>query len=91
MPENQFYFTPDNLHIENAEFKGVQTFAGQIMHLATDNILIWSAVTGDSARSDIEGVNGLKALNNGQMSYVQPTGVCMKLLRLLINCSGDDN
>jgi hypothetical protein len=40
MPEDKFYFTPENLHIENAEFKGVRTFAGQLMHLATDNILI---------------------------------------------------
>jgi uncharacterized damage-inducible protein DinB len=64
MPEDQFYFTPDNLHIKNAEFKGVLTFAGQIMHLATDNILIWSSVTGDSVRSDIEDVNGPKSIKS---------------------------
>ncbi len=58
MPEDKFYFTPENLDIPNSNFKGVRTFAGQIMHLATDNILIWSAITGDSVRSDIQDVNG---------------------------------
>lgn len=60
MPENKFYFTPENLHIKNTDFKGVRTFAGQIMHLATDNILIWSSITGDSVRADITDVNGPK-------------------------------
>lgn len=58
MPGDKFNFTPENLSIKNSDFKGVRTFAGQIMHLATDNILIWSAITGDSVRADIEGVNG---------------------------------
>lgn len=60
MPQNKFNFTPESLHIKNSNFKGVRTFAGQIMHLATDNILIWSAITGDSVRADIENVNGPK-------------------------------
>lgn len=60
MPEDKYFFSPDSLHIKNSDFKGVRTFAGQIMHLATDNILIWSAVTGDSVRADIEDVNGPK-------------------------------
>jgi uncharacterized damage-inducible protein DinB len=58
MPEDKFSFTPEDLHIPNSDFKGVRTFAGQIMHLATDNILIWSAITGDSIRADIQDVNG---------------------------------
>jgi hypothetical protein len=58
MPENRYYFTPDSLHIAGSNFKGVRTFAGQIMHLATDNILIWSAITGDPVRPDIKDVNG---------------------------------
>jgi len=62
MPEDKFYFTPENLHIINSDFKGVRTFAGQIMHLATDNILIWSAITGDSVRADITDVNGPKSI-----------------------------
>lgn len=62
MPEDKFYFTPENLHIQNSDFKGVRTFAGQIMHLATDNILIWSAITGDSIRADVTDVNGPKSI-----------------------------
>ena len=58
MPEDKFYFTPENLNIKNSDFKGVRTFAGQIMHLATDNLLIWSAITGDPVRADMNGVNG---------------------------------
>ena len=58
MPDDKFYFTPENLNIKNSNFKGVRTFAGQIMHLATDNLLIWSAITGDPVRTDITDVNG---------------------------------
>jgi uncharacterized damage-inducible protein DinB len=58
MPENKFDFTPESLNIKNSNFQGVRTFAGQIMHLATDNILIWSAITNASVRADIEDVNG---------------------------------
>jgi len=58
MPEDRYYFTPDSLYIGKSNFTGARTFAGQIMHLATDNILIWSAITGDSVRADIEDVNG---------------------------------
>src|SRR5690349_20571048 len=56
MHDNKFNFTPETLHIKDSDFKGVRTFAGQIMHLATDNILIWSTITGDSVRADIEDV-----------------------------------
>jgi len=62
MPEDKFNFTPEGLSIKNSDFKGVRTFAGQIMHLATDNILIWSAITGDSVRADITDVNGPKSM-----------------------------
>lgn len=62
MPEDKFNFTPDSLHIANSNFKDVRTFAGQIKHLATDNIFMWSAITGDPVREDIEDVNGPKAL-----------------------------
>ena len=58
MPESKYYFTPDSLYITGSDFKGVRTFAGQLMHLATDNILIWSAITGDPVRNDITDVNG---------------------------------
>ena len=73
MPEDRFYFTPESLHIKNSNFKGVRTFAGQIMHLATDNILIWSAITGDSVRSDITDVNGPKSITTkaGVIQYLK--------------------
>ena len=62
MPEGKFNFTPEDLSIKNSNFSGVRTFRGQIMHLATDNILIWSAVSGDSVRADINDVNGPKSI-----------------------------
>lgn len=73
MPEEKFFFTPESLHIKNSDFKGVRTFAGQIMHLATDNILIWSAITGDSVRTDIEGVDGPKSIKTkkGVIEYLK--------------------
>jgi hypothetical protein len=64
MPANQYDFTPESLLIANSNFKGVRTFAGQILHLATDNILIWSALTGDPVRADIEDVNGPKSIRS---------------------------
>ena len=64
MPEEKFNFTPESLKLKNTALKGVRTFAGQIMHLATDNILIWSAITGDSVRADIEDVNGPKTITS---------------------------
>ncbi len=62
MPESKFYFTPENLDIKSSDFKGVRTFAGQLLHIATDNILIWSAITGDPVRADIEDVTGPKTI-----------------------------
>lgn len=62
MPAGKFDFTPESLGIKEGNFKGVRTFKGQILHLATDNILIWSAVTGDNVRPDIEDVNGPKTI-----------------------------
>ena len=64
MPADKYDFTPESLNIKNSDFKGVRTFGGQIMHLATDNIFIWSAITGDSVRADIEGVNGPTSIKN---------------------------
>lgn len=58
MPEDKFYFTPEDLNLKGSEFKGVRTFAGQVKHLATDNFAIWSPLTGDRLRPDIKDVNG---------------------------------
>lgn len=64
MPESKFDFAPQALSIKGSDFKGVRTFAGQIMHIATDNILIWSTITGDSVRADIEDVNGPRTITS---------------------------
>lgn len=66
MPEDKFNFTPESLDLKSSDFKGVRTFAGQIMHLATDNIFIWSAITGDAIRDDIKDVNGPKSIQSKQ-------------------------
>jgi hypothetical protein len=58
MPENRFDFTPDSLKIPGAALDGVRSFAGQIMHLATDNILIWAAINNQKIDYDIPDVNG---------------------------------
>ncbi len=58
MPADKFYFTPESLNIDGSNFKGVRTYAGQIMHLATDNYLIWSTLTGDPLPDGINDVNG---------------------------------
>src|SRR4030095_7858604 len=73
MPEEKFDFTPESLRINNSAFTGVRTFGGQIKHLATDNILIWSAVTGDTVRSDVEEVNGPKTIHTKKeiMEYLK--------------------
>jgi hypothetical protein len=60
MPEGRFDFTPDSLHLKGSAFDGVRTFAGQIVHLATDNILIWAAINNQKIEYDIPDVNGPK-------------------------------
>ena len=58
MPDDKYYFTPENLNIPGSTFKGVRTFAGQIKHLATDNYDMWCTITGDSLPPGIKDVNG---------------------------------
>lgn len=64
MPDAKFQFTPDSLHIAGAAFDGVRSFAGQIMHLATDNMLMWSAINQQSIPYKIEDVNGPKDIRS---------------------------
>jgi len=66
MPAERFDFTPDSLHLTGAAFDGVRTFAGQIMHLATDNILIWVAINDQKIAYDIPDVNGPKDIKGKQ-------------------------
>ena len=66
MPENQFNFTPENLHIQGSNFKGVRTFAEQVKHLATDNYHIWCAITNDPLPPGVVDVNGPATLTSKQ-------------------------
>ena len=66
MPAERFDFTPDSLRLPGAAFDGVRTFAGQIMHLATDNILIWAAITDQKTAYYIPDVNGPKDIKGKQ-------------------------
>jgi uncharacterized damage-inducible protein DinB len=58
MPETKFNFSPDHLHIADADYKGVRTFAQQIRHIAASNYAIWSPLTGDQFPKDYLGGNG---------------------------------
>jgi uncharacterized damage-inducible protein DinB len=58
MPEEKFDFTPESLKIQGAAYEGVRTFAGQVMHLATDNYDMWSVLTGEPVPPGMKDVNG---------------------------------
>lgn len=58
MPEDKFNFSPESLHIQGADYKGVRTFALEIKHVATANYFFWSALTGDKLPDGIKGTNG---------------------------------
>jgi hypothetical protein len=58
MPESNFNFSPEMLHIAGGNYKGVRTFALQIRHIAASNYAIWSALTGDRFPDDFLGGNG---------------------------------
>jgi hypothetical protein len=58
MPEDKFYFNPESLDIKGSAFKEVRSFAAQVKHLTADNFAIWSPITGEPLRSDIQDVNG---------------------------------
>jgi uncharacterized damage-inducible protein DinB len=58
MPEDKFNFSPENLNISGAEYKGVRTFAEQLKHVAASNYYIWSPVTGDKLREDLNDGKG---------------------------------
>jgi uncharacterized damage-inducible protein DinB len=58
MPEDKFYFSPQSLDIKGSAFRDVRSFAAQVKHLTADNFAIWSPITGEPLRSDIQDVNG---------------------------------
>jgi uncharacterized damage-inducible protein DinB len=58
MPEEKFNFTPENLKISGADFKGVRTFAVQVKHIAASNYFIWSPLTGEKLPDGLKDGNG---------------------------------
>jgi len=58
MPEDKYNFSPENLNIPGADYKGVRTFAIQVKHVAASNYFIWSTITGDKVPENIKDGNG---------------------------------
>jgi len=58
MPDEKFNFSPENLNLKGAEFKGVYTFAGLVKHLAAANYFLWSGAAGEQPPAKIEGIKG---------------------------------
>ena len=58
MPEEKFNFSPENLNIPGADYKGVRTFAEQLKHVAASNYYIWTPITGDKLREDLNDGKG---------------------------------
>ena len=58
MPEDKYNFSPENLRLQGADYKGVRTFAEQVKHIATSNYYIWGPITGDKLPDSIKGPNG---------------------------------
>jgi uncharacterized damage-inducible protein DinB len=58
MPEEKFNFTPENLNIAGADYKGVRTFAGQVKHITASNYFIWSPLTGEKLPEELKDGNG---------------------------------
>jgi len=64
MPEEKFNFSPDSLNISGGDYKGVRTFAEQLKHVAASSYYIWTPVTGDKLRDDLndgKGPDNMKA------------------------------
>ena len=64
MPEEKFNFSPENLTLKGAEFKGVYSFAGLVKHLAAANYFLWSGAAGEQPPTKIEGIKGPTAMTS---------------------------
>jgi uncharacterized damage-inducible protein DinB len=62
MPEGRYNFSPESLNIPGADYKGVRTFAEQLKHVAAANYYIWSPVTGDKLRDDLNDGKGPESM-----------------------------
>jgi uncharacterized damage-inducible protein DinB len=58
MPEDKFNFSPQSLNIPGADYKGVRTFAEQLKHVAASDYYIWTPITGEKLRDDLNDGKG---------------------------------
>jgi hypothetical protein len=58
MPDDRFNFSPEQLKIADADYKGVRAFAVQVRHIAASNYALWTPLTGDTVPSDFKGGDG---------------------------------
>jgi len=58
MPENKYDFSPENLNLPGADYKGVRTFALELKHVAASNYALWGNVAGDKVPDNLRGGNG---------------------------------
>jgi hypothetical protein len=62
MPEDRFDFSPENVKIPGADYKGVRTFAQEVKHVAASNYFLFASVTGEKIPDDFKGGNGPAAI-----------------------------
>ena len=58
MPEDKFNFSPANLNIPGADYKGVRTFALQVKHVAASNFALYAPLAGYTFPKEFLGGNG---------------------------------
>ncbi|MGH9498650.1 MAG: DinB family protein [Terriglobales bacterium] len=58
MPEGKYNFSPEDLNIPGADYKGVRSFGLQVRHVAASNYAIWWRLTGEKFPDDFKGGNG---------------------------------
>jgi hypothetical protein len=73
MPADKYNFAPESLAIPGSNYKGVRSFAMQVIHIAAANYLYWSGVAGEKIPDGIIGPNPADSLKTKEAS--------MKLLR----------
>jgi len=64
MPDDKFNFSPENLNIPGANYKGVRTFAVQLRHIAASNYFLWSPLTGEKLPEGLKDGNGPENLKS---------------------------
>ena len=62
MPEARFDFSPVDLKLPNADYRGVRTFALQVKHVAASNYALWASLTGEKFPDNFIGGDGPPAV-----------------------------